>query len=102
MNSSSLHRVEEFVSAGGTPPRLSEHDHDQASPAAVLAASLAATQPGVRLEVFADWDVVDAARAGLHATVAAERVGVHHRDAFLCASVQTALRASGAIVLQLA
>src|SRR5262245_5638010 len=91
--------VEEIVAARPPSPRLSAHDHDQTSPAAVLAAALAAT--GRRLEVFADWDVVDAARAGLHATVAAGRVGVHHGDAFLCASVQAALRASGAIVLHL-
>jgi len=67
----------------------------------MLAAAFAATEPGRRLEVFADWNVVDAARAGLHTADLAERVGVHHRDAFLCASVQASLRASGAIVLQL-
>ena len=54
---------------------------------------LAAADPGMRVEIFEpDWAAVDRARTRLLSNGLLDRVGVHHRNAFLCPFVQFMLR----------
>jgi hypothetical protein len=90
MNAGPLQFADDSLAAPSPPLRLYPHKA-VASRATRLAVPLAAADPELHLEIFEPhWRAVDRGRAELDRAGLADRVQVHHRDAFLCASTRAA------------